>query len=256
MQNELKYEQTRFLEDELDVKLISVAQDLSFSTPKYKLDNFVGGAQITPYAKIKQWFMELRAREDAVEHLEYLVKKKEIELEIEEEKLEFVTDEKKKKLIQLDIFDGNIDLRKYKRSLNDAYKERKSIIDLIKSFLDSEDGKLPNGESFMEVFKQPELEAHYEHEYWTVRMAKQAMLDMVSYGRLGTGNLDSILMMKPEQQQQVLALTAQYSIAMDRNVNELMGRAATGEPLPLLEQKLKEQLKLGSINNQINEQLL
>jgi hypothetical protein len=41
MQNELKYEQTRFLEDELDVKLISVAQDLSFSTPKYKLDNFV-----------------------------------------------------------------------------------------------------------------------------------------------------------------------------------------------------------------------
>ena len=181
---------------------------------------------------------------------------KEIELEIEAEKLEFVTDEKKKKLIQLEIFDGNIDLRKYKRSLNDAYKERKSIIDLIKSFLDSEDGKLPNGESFMEVFKQPELEAHYEHEYWTVRMAKQAMLDMVSYGRLGTGNLDSILMMKPEQQQQVLSLTAQYAITMERNVNELMGRAATGEPLPLLEQKLKEQLKLGSVSNQINEQLL
>ena len=118
MQNELKYEQTRFLEDEVDVKLISVAQDLSFATPQYKLDNFVGGAQITPYAKIKQWFMELRAREDAVEHLEYLVKKKEIELEIDEEKIEFITDEKKKKLIQLDIFDGNIDLRKYKRSLN------------------------------------------------------------------------------------------------------------------------------------------
>ncbi len=82
------------------------------------------------------------------------------------------------------------------------------------------------------------------------------MLDMVSYGRLGTGNLDSILMMKPEQQQQVLSLTAQYAITMERNVNELMGRAATGEPLPLLEQKLKEQLKLGSVSNQINEQLL
>jgi len=26
-------------------------------------------------------------------------------------------------------------------------------------------------------------------------MAKQAMLDMISYGRVGTGNLDSILMM-------------------------------------------------------------
>jgi hypothetical protein len=65
--------------------------------------------------------MELRAREDAVEHLEYLVKKKEIELEIEEEKLEFVTDEKKKKLIQLDIFDGNIDLRKYSDLLNKSF---------------------------------------------------------------------------------------------------------------------------------------
>lgn len=256
MQNELKYEQTRFLEDEVDVKLISVAQDLSFATPQYKLDNFVGGAQITPYAKVKQWFMELRAREDAVEHLEYLVKKKEIELEIEEEKLEFVTDDKRKKLIQLDIFDGNIDLRKYKRSLNDAYKERKSIIDLIKGFLASDEGKLPNGESFIEIFKKPELEAKFEHEYWTIRMAKQAMLDMVSYGRIGTGNMDSILMMKPEQQQQVLALTAQYTITMDRNVNELMARASTGEQLPLLEQKLKEQFKLGSVNNQISEKLL
>lgn len=256
MQNELKYQQTRFLEDELDVKLISVAQELSFATPKYKLDNFVGGAQITPYAKIKQWFMELRAREDAVEHLEYLVKKKEIELEIEEEKLEFVTDEKKKKLIQLDIFDGNIDLRKYKRSLNDAYKERKSIIDLIKNFLNSEDGKMPNGESFMEVFKQPELEAEYEHEYWTVRMAKQAMLDMISYGRIGTGNMDSILMMKPEQQQQVLSLTSQYTIAIDRNINQLMSIASTGQQLPELEQKLKEQLKLGLTSNQTNEKIL
>ena len=245
-----------FYDDELNIKLLDVADKLPWGTPEYKLKNFVGGAQITSYAKIKQWFAELRTREDAVEHISNLRRRKEIEIELEKQKIEYLTDPLKRELVQLTIRDYNIDMRKYNRSYRDAIKERDSMVKLIKDFLDSDEGKLPDGSSFITVFDKPELMDKYEHEYWTVRMAKQAMLDMIAYGRIGTGNLDSILMMDPEQQQQVLALTAQYTISVDKNINQLMGMAATNDNMNLVEANIKEQLRLGTIEKSINEKLL
>ena len=189
------------LKDEMSKKLLDIAEEVSFALPKYKAENFVGGAQITPYAKLKQWLLELRGREDIVEHLEYTVRKQELEIQIQEESKEFITDPKRKELVDLTVADMKIDLRKFQRNLKDAHIERQGFIDLIKEFLDTDDAKLPDGGNLIDVVGNKELEHKYEHEYWTVRMAKQAMLDMVSYGRIGTGNLDSILMMSPDQRE-------------------------------------------------------
>jgi hypothetical protein len=238
--------------NEYDRNLLNFAENLSFSLPRYKAENFVGGAQITPYAKLKQWLVELRTREDAVEHMEYLRRKKEIEIELEKEKAEYIVEPLKKELCELAVKDMNIDLRKYQRNLKDAYRERQIFIDLIREFLESDESKLPDGRSLIEIFGKPE-EERFEKEYWSIRMAKQAMLDMISYGRVGTGNLDSILMMSPEQQQEVLALASSYTVSIDRNINELMGMAATNQKL--VADNLKDQLKLGS-NNSNEEKLL
>lgn len=249
-----KYNREESLKDPVDLRLMEVSENISFALPKYKANNFVGGAQITPYAKLKQWLLELRGREDAVQSLEHKVRKQEIEIELQEKSYEFVTDPLKRELIQLSIADSEIDLRKFKRNLKDSYIERQGFLDLVKEFLDSDDSKLPDGTSLMDVFGNPELEEKFEHEYWTVRMAKQAMLDMISYGRIGTGNLDSILMMSPEQQTQVLSLASSYTVFMDRNVNQSMS-LATQNPTSI-EESLKNQLKLGEINKIETEKLL
>jgi hypothetical protein len=157
-------------------------------------------------------------------------------------------------MVDLTIADKMIDLRKFKRNLKDAYRERQGFIDLIKEFLDSEDAILSDGTKLIEVFGNPELEEKYEHEYWTVRMAKQAMLDMISYGRIGTGNLDSILMMDPEQQKQVLSLASAYTVSIDRNISHLMTQATTNNFS--IEESLKNQLKLGQPNKIETEKLL
>ena len=227
---------------------------MSFALPKYKAYNFVGGAQITPYARLKQWLLELRGREDAVEHLEYTVRKMELEIQMDEESKEFITDPKRKEMVNITIADKMIDLRKFNRNLKDAYRERQGFIDLIKEFLESDQAILPNGTKLIDVFGNPELEEKYEHEYWTVRMAKQAMLDMISYGRIGTGNLDSILMMDPEQQKQVLALASAYTISTDKNINQLMTEATTNNFT--IEESLKNQLRLSEPNKTETEKLL
>jgi hypothetical protein len=242
------------LKDEMSKKLLDIAEEVSFALPKYKAENFVGGAQITPYAKLKQWLLELRGREDIVEHLEYTVRKQELEIQIQEESKEFITDPKRKELVDLTVADMKIDLRKFQRNLKDAHIERQGFIDLIKEFLDTDDAKLPDGGNLIDVVGNKELEHKYEHEYWTVRMAKQAMLDMVSYGRIGTGNLDSILMMSPDQQKQVLSLASSYTVFIDKNINQLMSNASVDNFS--IEESLRNQLKLGEADKPDTEKLL
>jgi len=254
MDKKFEYKRASDTLNEEDRKLLDIAEGLSFALPKYKAENFVGGAQITPYAKLRQWLMELRSREDAAEHIEYLLRKKEIEVELEHEKMEFLTEPLRKELVELGIKDMHIDLRKYQRNLKDAYRERQIFIDLIKDFLVSDDSKMPDGRSLMEVFNNQLLEDKYEKDYWSVRMAKQAMLDMISYGRVGTGNLDSILMMSPEQQKEVMALASTYTVAIDRNITTLMGMAAVNQNM--ISNELKDQFKIGTTNETINEKLL
>ena len=254
MEESYRYDKTQSFKDEFDLKLLEKAESVSFALPKYKAENFVGGAQITPYAKLKQWLLELRGREDIVEHLEYTVKKQELEIQIQEESKEFITEPKRKQLIDLTIADMNIDLRKFQRNLKDAYIERQGFVDLIKDFLNSEDAKLPDGSNLIDVIGNKELEHKYEHEYWTVRMAKQAMLDMVAYGRIGTGNLDSILMMEPEQQKQVLSLASSYTVFIDKNMNQLMSNATMDNFS--IEESLRKQLKLGEADKPDTEKLL
>lgn len=254
MEESYRYDKTQSFKDEFDLKLLEKAESVSFALPKYKAENFVGGAQITPYAKLKQWLLELRGREDIVEHLEYTVKKQELEIQIQEESKEFITDPKRKQLIDLTIADMNIDLRKFQRNLKDAHIERQGFVDLIKEFLNSEDAKLPDGSNLIDVIGNKELEHKYEHEYWTVRMAKQAMLDMVAYGRIGTGNLDSILMMEPEQQKQVLSLASSYTVFIDKNMNQLMSNATMDNFS--IEESLRKQLKLGEADKPDTEKLL
>jgi hypothetical protein len=249
-----KYDRSKNLNDPMGEDLMRISENMSFALPKYKAYNFVGGAQITPYAKLKQWLLELRGREDAVEHLEYTVRKMELEIQMDEESKEFITDPKRKEMVDLTIADKHIDLRKFKRNLKDAYREREGFIVLVKEFLDSEDAILPDGTKLIEVFGNPELEEKYEHEYWTVRMAKQAMLDMISYGRIGTGNLDSILMMDPEQQKEVLSLASAYTVSIDKNINFLMSKATTNNFS--IEESLKNQLKLGGPDKVETEKLL
>ena len=248
------YNRKENFQTEEDLKFLEISEDISFALPKYKAENFVGGAQITPYAKLKQWLLELRGREDAVELLEYKVQKQELQIEIEKDSKEFVTDEKRKKLIDINIAELEIDLRKFRRNLKDAIIERQSFIDLIRNFVNSEESKLPDGTNLIDVFGNEELQEKYEHEYWTVRMAKQAMLDMISYVRIGTGNLDSILMMAPEQQKEVLSLASSYTVFIDKNVNNLMAHASTNNFS--IEESLKNQLKLGGSDVPNTEKLL
>ena len=86
-----------------DKELIDFALTKSNATPLFKLKYFVGGAQITPYAMLRQWLMELRAREESVESIRIRLRKSEIAVKQEQEKLEFAATDLQKEVIELEI---------------------------------------------------------------------------------------------------------------------------------------------------------
>jgi hypothetical protein len=75
-----------------------------FCETEFKVTNFIGNAQITPYAKLKQYLLELNTREGSVELMEYEVQKIGIEIEIHEEQIAKTESPAEKKIHQLEIF--------------------------------------------------------------------------------------------------------------------------------------------------------
>lgn len=208
-----------------DQQLIDFALTKSNATPRFKLKYFVGGAQLTPYAMLKQWFMELRARQEAIDSIKIRLRKSELLALQEEEKLNSATSDLQKEFIKLEIQDKRNDCVRFERQMRDTILERDDILKLINDFCKSEYAKLPDGTSLMDVFGNKELEEELEHQYWTVRMAKQAALDVMFYGRVNEGNMDAILMMHPDQQKQVLSLATQHALEIDNGVNQLKEQA-------------------------------
>jgi len=206
-----------------DIILFSANQD--WGTPIFKLRHFVGDAQITPYAKMRQFIIELRNREEMVEQMEVDVAKNEALINIEIDKMEAAQTENEKKYFQIEIQRLINDNNKFKRRLNTAYGERARILEVIDEMYQTGEAYLEDGTEIISIIGDSEKEEALEAEYWTYRLAKQAALDILSYGHIGTGNMDAISMMGADQQIDTLQLAVAYSSQIDASLTEMSGDA-------------------------------
>jgi hypothetical protein len=227
-------------DDEKD--LITKAMNKEWTNPKYKMRYFVGQAQITPFSKFRQWLLEIKSKEESIENMEYEIAKYEIEVDRFARMADEAHDDLDRRLAEVEKWNATRNLTMSKRRLQDWYLERHQLLDLLKEFTESDEGKLPDGSgrTYWDIINT-EAEDDYEAEYWTNRLAKQAATDMLFYGRIGTGNMDAILSMDPTQQAETLALTMNFSTQIQSYTTRLQAEA-------------EENLKLQGSNN--NESLL
>jgi hypothetical protein len=197
--------------------LVKLSLNKEWTNPKFKLRWFVGQTQITPFAKFRQWLLEIKAKEESIENMEYELAKFDVEYDRYQRMRDNAIDDLDKRLAEIEMW--NTDRLRYtsKRRLQDWYLERQHLIDLLTEFMASDESKLPDGtgRSYMDIMDTEE-EDIYEAQYWTNRLAKQAACDMIFYGRINSGNMDAILSLGAEQQAETLALTMNFSSQLQR----------------------------------------
>lgn len=211
---------------EEDQNLIKVAMNKEWTNPKFKLRWFVGQAQITPFAKFRQWLLEIKAKEESIENMEYEIAKHEVECERFRRMASEAIDDLDRRLAELELWNRERLSYTSKRRLQDWYLERQHLIDLCTEFMASDEAKLPDGSgrTYMDIMNTSEEDV-YESQYWTNRLAKQAACDMIFYGRINSGNMDAILMLSPDQQSETLALTVNFATKLQSYQGQLQSVA-------------------------------
>jgi len=235
MENEMKNNDGVLLEKMTDTELVEFANNnVDSSVRKFKLKHFVGQSQLTPFHHLKQLFLELRVRQDSYLHIQWEIERKTLEEMVEKEKLANSTNKIEKQYIQIDLLQIVKDKKRHEDALVGALKEKDRILELIRELCEGPQGTLPDGTKLMDIFGNEELEEELERQHWITRLAKQASMEMLAYGKIGTGNMDAIAMMDPKEIGECLQLASDYTV-----------RVGTG--MGLLTEKSINDLKLGYI---------
>ena len=180
---------------------------------------FVANSQYTPYRMVKQCYMEIEARHQSWFDIQNKMKRLNIQIQIAQREKEQEADELKSQLIDLDIETMQYDLYKYERKVTQLSEEMITFLDLAKDIAKDDTSLLDTASGYNE---------EEEQKYWQIRMSKQAAMDMVSYGRIGTGNMDSIALMSEEDQINTLARTLQYTERLTQGMGAISNAVNEG----------------------------
>ncbi|AOO16382.1 hypothetical protein HOQ65_gp196 [Cyanophage S-RIM12 isolate RW_06_0310] len=198
-----------------DVALMQWADQIPFGQSEFQNRYYVINSQITPWRQLRQAIMELQARTNSLQKITVQYRRNlndmaRLESEIAEEENEFTKTDLE---CQLEIC--RLDTQVWMNKIRQCKEETNGILTIIKERTDCEDL-----DQVIATFEDPAIIEAEEHKYWIARMAKQCAIDLLTTGRVQSGNLESMLMMKPEDQAAITDLALTYSTAMNHSIGK------------------------------------
>lgn len=201
---------------------------------------FVVNSQVTNYRRVRQALLEIETRIAAKKQIERNRKKTEVQKKILQRDFANEPDELKRELILVDIEQCDYDLSVYEKKYRVCLQELEKFAQIVKDIV-------PDAGT-LETFKEHnEVE---ERNYWIARMAKQATMDLMTIGRIGSGNLDSIAMMPIEDQQETIKAALKYNGLLNKGITAIektaMEEIAMLPNMKYIDEIVMDQLKLES----------
>ena len=188
-----------FKDYDLDIIRSSIVANMGMT--EYQCQQFVANSQLTPYKMVRQALLEIETRYHAYTEIRNSLRKNEIYRKQLQRRIDATVDDLEKELLQIDLEKMDYDITIYQRKFAQSEGEMKAFIDVVKRYAKTDE----------ELAPYLELNEEEEKKYWIARMGKQAALDIIAFGRVGSGNMDSIAMMPSEDQLNTLQLAVQYS---------------------------------------------
>lgn len=183
----------------------------TWSMSDFQSRYFVVNSQVTDYRRVRQALLEIETRIAAKKQIIRDSKRSEVQMQIKQRDLAAETRDLEKELILLDIDQLQYDISVYEKKLRVVEEELDEFSKLVLEIVPTT--------AELESYTQHNEEL--EREYWVYRMAKQASVDMVTTGRIGAGNLDSIAMMSPEDQALTIGSALLNSKKLTSGINRI-----------------------------------
>lgn len=217
--NDITSDVSGYTKSQKDILLY--ATNRHWGVPTFKIDNFVGGAQFTPFGKLRQLLLELGARENMIVEQELKIERIKLEIELEKERISFSSSPVEIKIHELNIKEKERTLLNQKNNVSLVYEERDKYMMLIEKFNNSEDGKLPDGRLIMDIIGNYEEEERLEAELWGIRLGAQAAYDLMFYGRVNGGNMEAIDQLPKEVREIALQTAVSKAIETNKHLDAL-----------------------------------
>ena len=169
-----------------------VESNMDYGMTHEQIKNFVVNSHVTDKRKLRQVLVE-------------------VEIARLQDRLNITEDPYERQLMEFDIEEYKLDLNKFQVSLHQYDNEMAAFMDWINK----------HWGSIEEVEKAAEYTEEDERKYWIARMGKQAAMDVYTTGKIGTGNLDSIAMMREDDQYATLNVAMQYSGLLSAGISKI-----------------------------------
>ena len=217
--NDLTSDVSGYTKSQKDILLY--ATNRHWGVPTFKIDNFVGGAQFTPFGKLRQLLLELGARENMIAEQELKIERTKLEIELEKERITLTSSPAEIKIHELNIKEKERTLLNQKNGVSSVYEERDKYMVLIDKFNNSEEGKLPDGRFIMDIIGNHEEEERLEAELWGIRLGAHAAYDLMFYGRVNGGNMEAIDQLPKEVREIALETAVVKAIETNRHLDAI-----------------------------------
>jgi hypothetical protein len=183
-----------------------LANAVKFSTGQtdYQNENFVMNSHVTKYRQVRQALLEIENRYHGIRKIKLDVRRDEIKIKALQRDLEKCDDELEAELIQIDIEDLQSDNEIRKRKLTRQEQEIDVFVRRVQE----------------EVKDEEDIQRYFDQD---PEEGKQSAMDILSFGRISTGNLDSIAMLPEEEQLQILSIGFQYSNLLGGQLAKIEG---------------------------------
>ena len=188
-----------------------VEDNMDFGMTHEQIKNFVVKSHVTDKRKLRQTLTEISTRNHERKKLFLDIERKRIKIEQLEAGLEIEDDPYARRLMQCDIDEFKLDIGRFKIAVHQSSNE-------LQAFMDWVNKKYNSMEELIDAAQYKEEE---ERKYWVARMGKQAAMDVYCTGRIGIGNLDSIAMMREEDQYATLNIAMQYSGLLNAGIGKI-----------------------------------
>ena len=188
-----------------------VEDNMDFGMTHEQIKNFVVNSHVTDSRKLRQVMTEISTRNHERKKLLLDIERKKVSIEQLESKLETVDDPFDKKMMEIDLEEWHLDIGRFKIALRQHDNEMEAFM----TWVEKKYG------TFEELKKAAVYNEEEERKYWIARMGKQAAMDVYVTGRIGIGNIDSIAMMREEDQYATLNIAMQYSGLLNAGISKI-----------------------------------